>query len=55
MKEVILSDAVWDDVLKAIHMERDASEPMASMTIKLVQGEPVMVTQEKYALKRGER
>ena len=47
--KVIKSNDVWDDILRALKMERDVDEPMLSMTITLENDMPVIVTQTKYA------
>ena len=47
--KIIKSNDVWDDVLRALKMDRDTDEPMLSMTIVLENDMPVIVTQTKYA------
>ncbi len=47
--KVIKSNDVWDDILRALKMDRDIDEPMISMTIVLENDMPVVVTQAKYA------
>ena len=50
---IINSKDAWDDVLKAIGLDRDIDEPLQKLVVTLEVGRPVVVEQVKYASRKG--